>query len=257
MNVVSPDTTLAERQRRFAAAIRDPEQATPADVSPRRMAIYRELFFNNILGVLEDAFLAVRARLSKIDWEATARRFFTEHSSTTPYFHRLPGEFAAWLERQPDLAPPYLAELARYEWSQLHLALSPAPALPEALAPNGDLLAGAPVLAPLFRLAPYRYPVHRMCEGESLQDEEPARLLLWRDSNEQVRTLALSPTSARLIELITASPHLSGRRLLLCLAGEMNHPEPERLVEQGWALLEQLREKGVLAGTQPATQGGA
>ncbi|WP_303906287.1 HvfC family RiPP maturation protein [Thiohalomonas denitrificans] len=257
MNAVSLDTSLAGRQRCFAAAIRDPERATPADVSPRRMAIYRELFFNNILGVLEDAFPAVRARLSKDDWEAAAGRFFAGHSSTTPYFHRLPGEFAAWLERPPGLDPPYLAELARYEWSQLHLALSPAPAPPEALIPNGDLLTGAPVLASLFRLAAYRYPVHRMCEGESLQDEEPARLLLWRDDVEQVRTLALSPTSARLLELIASSPQLGGRRLLLRLAGEINHPEPERLVEQGRTLLEQLREKGALVGTQPATQGGA
>ncbi len=258
MNAASPESSLVARQRRFAGTIRDPERtAVPADVSPTRMAVYRELFFNNILSVLEDAFPAVRTRLSESAWGELVRRFFAQHRSATPYFHRLPGEFAAWLEQQSDLDPPYLAELAVYEWSELQLALAPEPPLPNSLSPDGDPLAGAPVLAPLFRLVAFHYPVHRMYQGESPHIEGPTQLLLWRDDSEQVRTLALSPIAARLLFLIAENRGQSGRSLLLQIADDMNHPEPERLVEQGRTLLEQLREKEALAGAEAALDGGA
>ena len=41
--------SLKRQQYRFAAYLRDPDRAPPVDgVSPRRMAVYAEIFFNNI-----------------------------------------------------------------------------------------------------------------------------------------------------------------------------------------------------------------
>ena len=42
-----------QRQAAFAAHLRDPEaHPAPPGIEPRRMAVYRELFFNNIAGLL-------------------------------------------------------------------------------------------------------------------------------------------------------------------------------------------------------------
>ena len=46
-----------EKQYAFAAHIRDPEHvAAPEGVEDRRMAIYRELFFNNLKNLLSSTF---------------------------------------------------------------------------------------------------------------------------------------------------------------------------------------------------------
>ncbi|MDH4254937.1 MAG: DNA-binding domain-containing protein, partial [Gammaproteobacteria bacterium] len=45
------------RQYEFAAHIRDPDaNPPPAGIEDRRMAIYRELFYNNLLSLLGSTF---------------------------------------------------------------------------------------------------------------------------------------------------------------------------------------------------------
>ena len=46
-----PDT-LADRQRAFAAHLRDPSNPAPPGIEARRMAVYRDLFYNAIEGLL-------------------------------------------------------------------------------------------------------------------------------------------------------------------------------------------------------------
>ncbi|MEJ2257816.1 MAG: DNA-binding domain-containing protein, partial [Woeseiaceae bacterium] len=45
--------TFRKRQYAFAAHIRDPENVpAPDDIEARRMAVYRDLFFNNLFSLL-------------------------------------------------------------------------------------------------------------------------------------------------------------------------------------------------------------
>lgn len=244
MNATSPERPLAERQRRFAAYIRDPDRnSPPPDVSERRMAVYRELFFNTICGVLDDAFPAIRAQTSNTAWDTLVRRFFAEHQSPAPHLHRLPGEFVAWLAETPS-DPEYLTELAHYEWSELSLATQrgsvPAPTS------GSPAAAGIPSLSPLARLMSYRFPVHRLRHGETA-GADPTCLLLWRDAGNDVHTLKLNPVSARLLHLIDESSGRSGHTLLLAIAAELNAPDPEPLLRGGSELLESLAERGAIA----------
>lgn len=252
MNAASPDLPLALRQRRFAGYVRDPERCPPpSDVPPDRMAIYRELFFNNIKGVLEDAFPALRVHLSESDWLAWLQRFFAEYRSASPYVHRLPGEFARWLAQQPPTDPPFLAEVADYEWLELQLALAPAEFSEGG---GGDPLTGFPVLAPLCRLAAYRYPVHRIREEQRALPATPTQLLLWRDRAERVRTLELNPVTARLLSEMAVHPDRCGRDLLLDIAAELRHPAPEQLIAHGRELLSELQAKEVIAEFRSPTE---
>ena len=51
-----------EVQQQFMAHIRDPaHNAKPADVEERRMAIYRDLFFNNVDGFVSSAFPVLKS----------------------------------------------------------------------------------------------------------------------------------------------------------------------------------------------------
>jgi len=75
MNNSLPD--FDQKQREFAAYIRDPEHnPIPAGIQEQRMAMYRELFFNNINGFLAGNFPVLRALLTDEQWFALAQDFF-------------------------------------------------------------------------------------------------------------------------------------------------------------------------------------
>ena len=88
-------------QYRFAAHLRDPAQhKAPAGIEPRRMKIYRELFYNNVEGFLANAFPVLRRITPDAGWHALVREFFARHRSHEPLFHRVAAEFLKHLERR-------------------------------------------------------------------------------------------------------------------------------------------------------------
>lgn len=120
-------TTL---QRRFAARIRDPQQALPPGIATERMAIYEELFFNNLDGFISSGFPVLRRLFDEPRWHRLVRAFMREHRCRTPYFSQLGEEFIGWLQdgyRAEEGDPPFLLELAHYEWVELALSLAEAP----------------------------------------------------------------------------------------------------------------------------------
>lgn len=164
------------RQYAFAAHLRDPEHCpAPADLEDRRVAIYRDLIFNNVESLLAGGFPVLHGLLSPDDWRAMVRDFLVRHRAHTPLFLELAQEFLDYLHRErgprPE-DPPFLLELAHYEWVELALLIAPddpsSPDTPDSgpdlsgVDPNGDLLAGAPLVSPLAWSLAYRFPVHRI-----------------------------------------------------------------------------------------------
>ncbi|MGZ5536335.1 MAG: HvfC/BufC family peptide modification chaperone, partial [Methylobacter sp.] len=75
------------KQLEFASYIRDPENnPPPADVQPERMAMYRELFFNNIDSFLSANFPVLRTILDERQWFELGQDFFAKHASQSPHF---------------------------------------------------------------------------------------------------------------------------------------------------------------------------
>ena len=61
-------------QRQFTAYLRNPEHApAPGGMEERRLKIYRELFFNNIEGLLAGNFPVIRRILDDATWTALLR----------------------------------------------------------------------------------------------------------------------------------------------------------------------------------------
>ena len=115
-------------QAAFAAYIRDPEGVIPpSDVSCQRMAAYRDLFFNNIENFIATAFPVSKSVLGVEAWRSLSRDFYRGHHCKTPLFIEIAEEFLEYLsnERSEELVdPPFLLELAHYEWVELALAVS-------------------------------------------------------------------------------------------------------------------------------------
>ncbi len=244
------------RQYEFAAHIRDPERhPRPADVEDRRMAIYRELFFNNVEGFLSSSFPVLRSLLDDDDWTALARDFFAHHQCHTPLFLEIPREFLHYLEQEREMReedPPFLFELAHYEWLELALAVAEDPEPETGIDPDGDLLDGRPQLSPLAWTFRYEYPVHRISPEFQPDAPEPngVFLLVYRDDEDKVHFLELNPVSARLFALLRDEAGIPGHSALERIAGELGHPEPQAVLKGGLDILSQWRDRGILLGTR-------
>lgn len=253
----TPDApAFLSRQYAFAAHIRDPLAfPRPADVPERRMAVYRELFFNNVEGFLATGFPVLRGILADARWEALARDFFAQHRCRTPLFLEIGREFLDYLGQERGARaddPPFLAELAHYEWVELALAVSDADRDGLVSAdPDGDLLTGHPLLSPLAWPLRYRFPVHRI--GPDSQPAEPGErptcLLVYRDAHDEVRFLEITEVTYALLERLRADPAIAGREALMQIAEALAHPQTAAVVGFGLELLTDLRARGLILGT--------
>lgn len=243
---------LHDQQFALSRHLRDPSShPPPPGIEARRLAIYRDLFFNNIEALLAGNFPVIRKTLGDDAWRALVRRFYADHRSQTPLFPEIAREFIRYLEsREDDALPPWLRELAHYEWVELALQIADDTMPPHA--PDGDLLAGELVVSPFAWALAYQWPVHRI--GPDFQPDvpsgEPTLLLVRRDAGHQVRFAAISPLVYRLVELLGEGGR-SGGDTLRQLAMEAGAEDVSAFVDQGAAMLSRMREEGTLLGTGP------
>lgn len=240
----------------FSAHIRDPAKtARPADVEDSRMAIYRDLLYHNVEGFIAAGFPVLKAITPHDVWHRRVRRFFAEHRSRTPYFSKITAEFLAWLHGEgaahPD-DPPFLQELADYEWVEAALMLSDADKDLGEIDPNGDIKLGIPVISPVAWHLAYAYPVHRICESFQPTEppEQPTYLIVYRDRLDAIHFAEINAVTYRLLDLLKNHPTWTGQDALRTIAGELRHLDTESVLNHGQALLEDLRRRNIIIGTQ-------
>ncbi len=258
MTIDTAPEALLKLQTGFAAHIRDPQSSpAPDGIEDRRMAIYRELFFNNIRSFLSTNFPVLRSLFDAESWDELCRDFYRDFRCQTPLFPEIPREFLRYLQEHREAKTsdlPFMLELAHYEWVELALALDETEAGMTQADPAGDLVTGIPLLSPLAWPLSYRFPVHRICTDYQPRStpDDATHLLVWRQQDFAVRFMQLNEFSALLVQRLKENTTQSGLELLTAIASESGHPQPEVLVEGGRALLNELREKQVIAGTRPA-----
>jgi hypothetical protein len=240
-------------QQAFCAYTRNPRSVPrPSGVDPKRIALYAELLFNNMEGTLSSCFPVCRKVLGVRRWQRLVREFFAVHRCTTPLFRQIPEEFLRWLDggSLPEL-PPFLPQLAHYEWVELAVGVS------DALQPSGwkadiDLLDNIPVLTTALMLLSYDWPVQKISPrfkpGQPLP--EPLWLLVFRDAADEVRFNEVNPVSAQLIQLLQAGER-TGRAALTEIARRLGHDDPAAILAFGGGLLQELHGRGAILGAIP------
>lgn len=249
--------SFQEKQYALAAHIRDPKHhPAPTGVEDRRIAIYRELFFNNLRSLLGTMFPVLRKLHDDAHWGRLIRSFMRGHQARTPYFLQLPQEFLSHLQNgyEPsDDDYPFLIELAHYEYVELALSISTDENDLSDVDPDGDLLDNAPVKSVLTWVFAYQYPVHRISPSflptEPL--EQPVYIAVYRRPDDSVGFLELNPVSAGLLNAIDEnSANQSGRELLMNIATQINYPDTKAFIAHGKAALEEMRQLDILTGTR-------
>jgi hypothetical protein len=177
------------------------------------------------------------------------------HRAHTPYFLQLPREFLDYLENEHehDGDFPFLVELARYEYAELEVSIEPQTDDPAMFTPDGDLIAGVPLLTVACRVEAWRWPVHRI--GASYIPEfpldRPVFLAVFRGQDDQVRFLELNPVTAQLVLWIgDNAAGRSGLELLSRLAADLGYSDMSGFVAHGRAILEELHEAGLVIGAR-------
>ena len=246
-----------DKQYAFAAHIRDPENvAAPDGIETRRMAIYRNLFFNNLFNLLETFFPVLRKIHSDDQWRRFVRGFMQKHQAQTPYFLQLPEEFLGYLQNEFEPSEtdyPFLLELAHYEYAELALAVSEEATDMTGVDPNGDLLAGVPVKSALSWSYAYHYAVHRISPDylPEKAEEHPVYLALYRGSDDEVGFLELNSITAALLNAIERNENnQTGEQLLRSLAATINYPDADALVAHGSDALLEMRQLEILSGSR-------
>lgn len=241
-------------QREFAGHLRNPQShPAPGGIEERRLEIYRSLFFNNVNGFIQQGFPVLHSILPADRWTRMVRAFYEFHTCQTPYFLEIPQEFVSFLASgQGSEAddPPFMLELAHYEWMELVLDAS-TETLPETgFHPDGDLLRAIPQLSPLHAVLSYHYPVQQICLDFQPTEPlpQPVWLLVYRNRDDAVRFMEINGPTARLLQLIEEHPDQTGREVVSLLAGEMQFDEGQ-LADFSRGILQQLRERDILIGT--------
>lgn len=248
---------LALVQAGFAAHLRDPQNvAAPGGIEERRLAIYRELVYNNLADLLGGNFPVIRSLFEPPDWETLIRSFLRDHRARTPLFTEIAREFIGFLQERADAGmadPAFLVELAHYEWSELALSLDEASIDAVACDEGGDVVHGVPVTSPLARLLAYRFPVHEI--GPAFRPDavpaQPTLILLVRDRTDEVRFLAVEPLTAMLFERLAVNTTASGLSCLHDLLDELGRND-HAMRESGLAMLHDLRRREILLGCVPS-----
>ncbi len=233
----------------FTAHIRKPSaNKKPARVQDTRMAIYREIVFNNILGAVSACFPVCKSILGERAWRKLVRAFFANHQATTPIFREIPQQFLQFLDTKND-CPLYFQSLAHYEW--VELAVASLQTDPIKLSKKTDLLNEKPMLAPAHMLLSYDYAVQSISKRQLPKGAEQTYLLVFRNAENKVKFISLNPITFQLLNLIQTN-ELTGKQALTKLAEEIAQQNIDAIITFGAEILADLaNQQAIIGSTSP------
>lgn len=195
------DSNFQSIQQAFTDAIRSDEQSDFQGVEARRLAVYRELFFNNVEGFIAGTFPVLKECLDEDAWQNMVRAFFKKHECETPYFLEISEEFLVFLQSEESKSlnlPEYTYSLAHWEWMELFADAYDAQqdVTVEAIHLDSDVLTSIETAW----LQAYEYPVHKIIPNEAV--EQQATFLLVYRKQDEVNFIELNPLSYLLFQTL-------------------------------------------------------
>ena len=115
--------------------------------------------------------------------------------------------------------------------------------------PGGDLMTGYPCLNPVHAICRYPYAVQRIGPKSKAGIQQETIILALRDHEDIVRFIEVNPVTAQLVELLE-SGKFTGTAALAKIAAELQHTNPEAVIQGGIVILDQLRAAQVILGTE-------
>ena len=235
--------SFRETQHAFMAHIKNPQvHAFDEGIEDRRLNVYRELFFNNIIGFLNSGFPVLQSLYSESDWQQLARKFFSQHHCRSPYFIDISKEFVEFLSSEYQLTdsdPVFMCELAHYEWLELDLSVRKT----QQNIPvwNGTSEISQVQMSDLASLVSYQYPVHQIsvdyCPTEP---SDVVYLVVYRNTQDEVNFTLVNAVSAHLLNTISEQGIVSVESLTENMIAAMPQLEHHQISDSLQQVLQQL-----------------
>lgn len=245
-----PDMQFKQVQNDFMAHIRNPENCAFEGVEDRRLAIYRELFFNNIEGFVSSAFPVLKSLYCETDWLKLVRQFFVEHDCKSPYFLNISEEFLNYLSsgyQLTDADPAYMLELAHYEWVELALSIADR-ALDEKKLGDSDIQTCRLCFSSIAWRLSYAYPVQYAAEDNL--DLEPMEngnhLVVYRDTDDDIQFVAINGLTAMMLQTIEQNKGIEFKTLLKQMAEAVPQFSEQQLAQGLMITLQDLSEREII-----------
>lgn len=241
--------SLRETQYAFIQHIKNP-QANPFDngIEDRRLKIYRELFFNNILGFISSGFPVLESLYCEQQWKHLARTFFIEHQCRSPYFIDISKEFVEYLSNEYELSefdPVFMRELAHYEWLELDVSVRKS----SQIVKTWDGL--SPIIqvqmSDLASLVSYQYPVHRIsADFCPTQVSEIVYLVVYRNASDEVNFTLINAVTAHLLNTIMQQGVITIDSLTKRMIKAMPQLEVQHIAGSLLQVIQQLLQQEIL-----------
>ncbi len=239
-------------QYAFTQHVRNPEKhARPNDIEARRMKIYNDLLYNNVEDFMSSSFPVLREITADDKWHRMIRDYFEHHHASTPLFQEMPREFLKYLETERETAQddyPFMLELAHYEWVELALSILDQNIDMTHVDAEGDLLSGIPVLSPLAWPLSYQYAVHKIGPDYLPEEHEPTYVIVYRNNQDDVHFIEINLVTAHLLQLISEENKLTGQQMLATIAEQLQHPNPDAVIQGGLQILQDLKDRHIILG---------
>jgi hypothetical protein len=151
-----------------------------------------------------------------------------------------------------EVDPPFLFELAHYEWVELALSVSSEEINNDSIDKDSPLLDGHPVISPRAWILTYAFPVHMISPDyrPETPGDAPSCIIVYLDKDDEVQFTEINPVTAKLLQQIEANPDISSREILLEIAREIGYEVAEKILPSGEEILEGLKQKGIILGVQ-------
>jgi hypothetical protein len=241
--------SLRETQHAFIQHIKKPQE-NPFDgaIEDRRLKIYRELFFNNILGFLSSGFPVLESLYCEEQWNALARRFFSEHECRSPYFIDISKEFVEYLSSEYQLGEfdrVFMRELAHYEWLELDVSVRKSDQIAKVWDGHSPIIQVQ--MSDLASLVSYQYPVHQVSvDFKPSQASEIVYLVVYRDTTDEVNFTLVNTVTAHLLNTIMQQGAATTEPLIKMMVEAMPQLDVQQITGSLQQVLQQLLKQEIL-----------
>ncbi|WP_296402614.1 putative DNA-binding domain-containing protein [Psychrobacter sp.] len=266
-------STLADFQQSFGRYLREQKPLSAlnrssaiasSSLSNRVGSLYQTLIFNNVCGFLDKCFPVCQSLLSDAQWLQVCHQFFLHYPCHSPYFTEINQHFVDYLSNKGVLEslnlPPFFAELADYEWSELkvdtyYIEPEYEPTLGYeinqdtilSLGLHADYLAVNPTLQNLH----YHWPVHQISADFKPSTLDDSFYLVYRNNTHKVQFMTVNALTHALIEFIKVDAPIDASeealtQLMQKFADHLGFEETTILISFGIPLIQQLLQQQVL-----------
>jgi hypothetical protein len=243
MNAKVPEFTYIQKQ--FSDSIRNPSQVLSINgIEPRRLKIYQDLFFNNVMSFVSSTFPVLKELINHSHWDELVRDFFIVHKCETPYFLEISEEFLSYLEHSKfDFLPKFAYQLAHWEWMELYADVAETDDVAKTIT-NIELTDVVITNDCTWNVA-YDFCVHKISAEYIPSDSETTFLIVHRDNDLSVGFIEINPLSMLLFEKIKSNSDAPLDVLLHDIAKQQNM-DSLSIISGGLEIIRQWGRLGLL-----------